>query len=287
MRDFNEHTITQAVIERFADTPDPRLKSILTSLISHLHGFVREIEPSFDEWMAAIQFLTRTGQTCTDKRQEFILLSDTLGVSMLVDTINHRMPEGTTETTVMGPFYVTNPPDFPGGADISGGAKGQPLHAEINVASANGQPVADAVVDVWQSDDDGYYDVQHPNGDLTLRARFRTDSDGRLTFWSILPSSYPIPDDGPVGDMLRASKRHPFRPAHVHFMITAPAHETLVTHVFVDGDQYLNSDPVFGVKESLVTTFEQRGPSRAPDGRSMAGPWRSLRYDFALKPKTR
>jgi hydroxyquinol 1,2-dioxygenase len=187
----------------------------------------------------------------------------------------------------MGPFYIINAPEFPGGADISGGAEGQPLYVEITVASANGRPLADAIVDVWQSDDDGYYDVQRPDGNTRLRARFRTDSNGRLIFWSILPSSYPIPDDGPVGDMLKATKRHPFRPAHVHFMITAPAHETLVTHVFVDGDHYLNSDPVFGVKDSLVMKFEQHGPSRAPDGRSMAGPWRSLRYDFALKPSAR
>lgn len=242
MRNFNEHTITEAVIERFADTPNERLKTITTSLVKHLHGFVRDTEPSFEEWMAAIEFLTRTGQTCTDKRQEFILLSDTLGVSMLVDAINHRMPEGATETTVLGPFCIANPPELPRGADISAGAKGEPLYVDITVSSADGGALADAVVDIWQSDDDGYYDVQHAGGALTLRGRFRTDVSGHLSFRSILPRSYPIPDDGPVGDMLKATARHPFRPAHVHFMINAPGHETLVTHVFVDGDRYLNSD---------------------------------------------
>lgn len=284
MRNFNEHTITEAVIERFSGTPDPRLKAITTSLVQHLHNFVRDIEPSFEEWMAAIEFLTRTGQTCTDKRQEFILLSDTLGVSMLVDALNHRMPAGATETTVLGPFYVANPPEASHGADISGGLKGEPLYVEINVSSADGRPLADAIVDVWQSDDDGYYDVQHSDRALTLRARFRSDSSGHLSFWSILPQSYPIPDDGPVGDMLKATARHPFRPAHVHFMISALGHETLVTHVFVDGDKYLDSDAVFGVKDSLVKTFERHELGRAPDGRNMPRPWRSLRYDFGLKP---
>lgn len=284
MHDFDERSITQAVVERFENTPDPRLKEVMQGLVRHLHGFVREVEPSFDEWLAAIDFLTRTGQMCTDKRQEFILLSDTLGVSMLVDAINNRMPEGTTPTTVLGPFYVAERPELPDGADISGGLKGEPLYIESAVASADGKRLAGAVVDVWQSDDDGFYDVQRPELDgHVLRGRFRTDAEGRFRLWSITPKFYPIPDDGPVGHMIYATKRHPFRPAHVHFMIAAEGHETLVTHVFVAGDPYLDSDAVFGVKDALIRSFEEHGPGAAPDGRSLATPWRSLRYDFGLK----
>lgn len=288
MTDFNEHTITQAVLDRFAGTPDPRLKWVLTSLVRHLHDFVRDVEPSFAEWQGAIEFLTRTGQMCSDVRQEFILLSDTLGVSMLVDAINHRVPAGATETTVLGPFYVRNPPELPNGAEVSPGMPGEPLYVEGTVSAANGERLAGAVVDIWHSDKDGFYDVQNPDGETTGRARFRTDGEGRFQFWTIQPAFYPIPDDGPVGDMLKATKRHPFRPAHVHFMISAPGYETLVTHVFVDGDPYLGSDAVFGVKQSLIHDFTHEAPgTTAPDGRRMDAAWRHLAYDFGLKPDAR
>jgi hydroxyquinol 1,2-dioxygenase len=284
MTDFNEHTITQAVLDRFAETPDPRIKQIMTSLVRHLHDFVRDVEPSFAEWQKAIAFLTRTGQMCSDVRQEFILLSDALGVSMLVDAINHRMPAGVTETTVLGPFYVQGPPELPNGADASPGMPGEPLYVEGTVASADGKRLVGAVVDIWHSDKDGFYDVQRPGMTATGRARFRTDEAGRFHFWTIQPAYYPIPDDGPVGDMLRATKRHPYRPAHVHFMISAPGHETLVTHVFVNGDRYLGSDAVFGVKQSLIRDFTREPPGTAPDGRPMERAWRHLSYDFGLKP---
>jgi hydroxyquinol 1,2-dioxygenase len=285
MRDFNEHNITQAVIDRFAGTPDARLKRIMDSLVTHLHDFVRDVEPSFAEWEAAIKFLTRTGQICDDKRQEFILLSDTLGVSMLVDAINHRMPAGATETTVLGPFYVNGAPVFENGADISGGMLGELLFVEATVAGADGKKLAGAIVDVWQSDDDGFYDVQRPElKDAALRGRFRTDGEARVWFRTILPAAYPIPYDGPVGDMLKATNRHPWRPAHVHFMISAPGYETLVTHVFVAGDQYLDSDAVFGVKNSLISEFPEHPPGKMPDGVESAEPWRHLSYDFGLKP---
>jgi len=285
MRDFNEHNITQAVIDRFAGTPDARLKEIMNSLVTHLHDFVRDVEPSFAEWETAIGFLTRTGQMCDDKRQEFILLSDTLGVSMLVDAINHRMPEGATETTVLGPFYVQGPPEFENGADISGGLKGEMLFVEARVAAADGTPLVGATVDVWQSDDDGFYDVQRPElKDAALRGRFKTNDAAKTWFRTILPAAYPIPYDGPVGDMLRATNRHPWRPAHVHFMIAAPGYETLVTHVFVAGDQYLDSDAVFGVKNSLISEFPEHPPGKMPDGVESATPWRELTYNFGLKP---
>lgn len=283
MTDFNEQTITQAVLDRFADTPDPRLKRIMTSLVRHLHDFIRDVEPSFAEWQEAVEFLTRTGQMCSPTRQEFILLSDTLGASMLVDAINHRMPEGATETTVLGPFYVQDPPEMPLGADVSPGMPGEKLLVEGAVAAAGGGPLAGAVVDIWHSDKDGFYDVQNPEGETTGRARFRADAQGRFHFWTIQPAFYPIPDDGPVGDMLKATKRHPFRPAHVHFMISAPGYETLVTHVFVEGDPYLGSDAVFGVKRSLIRAFTHEPPGTAPDGRRMDAAWRRLRYDFGLK----
>ncbi len=285
MRDLNEHTITQAVLDRFAGTPDPRLKAVLGSLVRHLHDFVRNVEPTFEEWQQAIAFLTRTGQACTGTRQEFILLSDTLGVSMLVDAINHRMPAGATETTVLGPFHVADVPFSPLGADLGAGLAGERLLVEGSVASASGQVLPGAVLEVWQSDNDGFYDVQRPElPGPSLRTQLRADGQGRFHFWTIMPTAYPIPDDGPVGDMLAATKRHPWRPAHLHFMITAEGHETLVTHIFVQGGQYLDSDAVFGVKQSLIQDFTRHAPGRAPDGTDVPGPWHHLSYGFGLKP---
>ena len=281
-RDFNEHSITDAVVERFAETPDPRLKQILQSLVRHAHDFVRDVELTQDEWFAAVQFLTRTGHISDDKRQEFILLSDTLGISMLVDAINHRQPEGATETTVLGPFYVQDPPVRPMGADISAGLSGTPLYLTGQVTSPDGGPLAGATVDVWQSDDDGFYDVQKADEDPSLRARFIAEADGRFSLWTLVPKFYPIPYDGPVGDMLTATKRHPYRPAHIHFMIAHPGFETLVTHLFVEGDPYLDSDAVFGVKQSLVVHLED-GEGPAP-GRAELQGWKQLDHHFGLKP---
>jgi hydroxyquinol 1,2-dioxygenase len=283
VRDFNENNITDAVIDRFKNTPDPRLKKVLTSLVKHLHDFVRDVELTEAEWTQAIAFLTRTGQLCTDKRQEFILLSDTLGVSMLVDAINHRFAKGATETTVLGPFYVQNPPEAAPGADISHGAAGEPLYVDGSILSVDGKPVPNAIIDVWHSDSEGFYDVQLPGlEEPTLRARFHSDAQGRFSFWTILPRYYPIPYDGTVGDMLKASARHPYRPAHVHFMIIADGLETLVTHLFVDGDQYLDTDAVFAVKNSLIRDFTRQAPGIAPDGKKIDTPWRRLHNDFVL-----
>ena len=282
MRNFDEFTITDAVLERVAGAPDARVRQVSEALIRHLHAFVREIEPTQAEWAAGIAFLTRTGHMCDDKRQEFILLSDTLGVSMLVDAINHRQPAGATETTVLGPFYVEGPPEFPCGADISGGMAGQPLFVDGTVATLDGAPIAGAIVDVWHADAEGGYDVQRP-GDLAGRARLRTDTAGRFHFRTTRPSSYPVPHDGPVGQMLEVQGRHPYRPAHVHFMIEAPGHETLVTHVFADGDEYLDSDVVFGVKDSIIRPYTEHAAGTAPDGSAVAEPYARLSYDFRLK----
>jgi hydroxyquinol 1,2-dioxygenase len=286
MRDFNEHNVTEAVLDRFRNMPEGRSKQIMSSFVRHLHDFVKDVEPTVQEWGQAIDYLTRTGKMCTDKRQEYILLSDTLGVSMLVDAINHRGRTGVTDTTVMGPFYVENPPELPLGSDVAKGRRGEPLVVEGTVTSENGCPLANATVDIWHSDSDGFYDVQYPDREeAALRARFRTDSNGRFHFWSIMPTFYPVPYDGTVGEMLNATARHPYRPAHVHFMISADGHETLVTHVFVAGDEYLDSDAVFAVKSSLIHEFPEQPAGVAPDGREMAGHWRKLTYNFSLKPQ--
>lgn len=254
--ELDEHTITDAVIDSLQSTEDPRLREISVALVRHLHDFVREVELTPDEWMDAIRFLTRVGQTCSPTRQEFILLSDTLGVSMLVDMLAHRHGGDITDSTVLGPFYVADAPQLPLGADIAGDATGQPLHVEGSVHGSDGSPLAGASVETWQSDSEGYYDVQLGD-ELRLRARFTADDQGRFHFRTIVPNFYPIPDDGPVGDMLSAQGRHPYRPAHLHFRVNHPGHEELVTHLFVDGDPYLDSDVVFGVRRSLVKQFEQ------------------------------
>ena len=276
----DEESITEAVVRRLDQAPSGRVREISEALVRHLHAFVREVEPTMEEWWAGINFLTRTGQTCSGTRQEFILLSDTLGVSMLVDAINNRAP-GATESTVLGPFYVDDPPRAELGADISGGRHGERLYVDGTVRAADGSRLPGATVDTWHSDTEGYYDVQH-DGEAYMRARFAADGDGRFRFWSVVPSSYAIPDDGPVGQMLQAQGRHPYRPAHVHFMIAAPGYSRLVTHLFVAGDEYLGSDAVFAVKESLVCELERHPPGTAPDGTVLAEPYARLHYDFVL-----
>jgi len=285
MREFDEATITEAVLERVANTPDLRARQVGQALVKHLHAFIREIEPTEAEWEWGIRFLTETGHLCSHTRQEFILLSDTLGVSMLVDAINHRLPSGATETTVFGPFYAA-PPEFASGADIRGHLQGRPMYVAGRVTDTDGRPLAGARVDVWHSDDQGFYDLQRFGDDPRYAGRgcFRSGADGRFHFWTIRPTAYPIPDDGPVGKMLRAQGRHPFRPEHIHFMIVAPGHRKLVTHIFAAGDQYLDSDVVFGVKMSLVEEYRAHHGGEAPDRRAMDGDWFSLEREFRLAP---
>lgn len=285
IREFDEVTITDAVLERVAGAPNIRVRTISQALIRHLHAFIREIEPTEAEWEWGIRFLTETGRRCSDTRQEFILLSDTLGVSMLVDAINHRLPSGTTETTVFGPFYVP-PPEFALGANIRGHLQGQPMHVAGLVTDAEGHPLDGAIVDVWHSDADGFYDLQKldESRHYAGRGHFHTEKDGRFHFWTIRPSAYPIPDDGPVGEMLRAQARHPFRPEHIHFMIVAAGYRKLVTHIFAAGDKYLGSDAVFGVKKSLVEEYRAHHDGAAPDDRTMEGDWFSLDRAFQLAP---
>lgn len=259
MQNIDEHSITQAVIARFEACENPRLKMLMTSLVRHLHDFCRETRLTEAEWFEAIKFLTATGRMCDDKRQEFILLSDTLGVSMLVTAMNNAKPEGATEATVFGPFHVDDAPQVVQDGDIAAGAPGTPMKVQARVVSTSGVPVAGARVDVWQADAQGLYDVQRPELGNTRAARgvLHTDAQGMVRFDTIVPEAYPVPTDGPVGKMLLATGRHPWRPAHVHFKIDAPGYESLITHVFRKGDQYLNSDVVFGVRSSLVAEITQ------------------------------
>ena len=275
MRNLNQDTITQAVIARFADTPDPRLKEIMTSLVQHLHSFAREVKLTEDEWMRGIEFLTAVGHKTDDKRQEFILLSDTLGLSMLTVAMNNDKPAGCTEATVFGPFHVEGAPHYRLGDDVANGAVGQPCEVRGHVRGSGGEPVPGAVIEVWQADAEGKYDVQR-EGTAGHRARgvLESGTQGEYHFKTILAEAYPIPDDGPVGDMLRATRRHPWRPAHLHFMIKAPGYETLITHVFRNGDQYLDSDAVFGVRQSLIADWVKQ-----PDGSYL------VKYDFVLNPR--
>ncbi len=273
-RNFSEKTLTAEVLKRVGKAPDARTRKLIQSLVKHLHAFVREVRPTQEEWFQGIQFLTSTGHMCDDKRQEFILMSDTLGVSMLVDFINYGKIGKATESTVLGPFFVEGAPELPLGATIiKPGTAGEPCIVDCTVKDMKGKPIAGAVIDVWEAGGDGFYDVQKPEG-TNLRARFRSDAAGRFYFRCVKPVSYPVPHDGPVGKMLQATGRHPMRPAHLHFMIEAPGCEKLVTHLFVKGDKYLSSDAVFGVKDSLVVDFKQ-------DKAGVS----TCRYDFVLKPK--
>ena len=282
---FDESNLTDAVIARMEGCESPRFEQIMTSLIRHLHDFAREVELTEEEWFEGIRFLTATGQMCDDKRQEFILLSDTLGVSMLVDAINHRYPAGATDTTVFGPFFVEGAPPLTHWSNVSEGMPGKPCFVSGTVRDTEGRPVEGAVIDVWQTDGvEGLYDVQKREGRMYGRGRITTDAQGRYAFRTVQPVSYPIPDDGPVGKMLRRMGRHPWRPAHIHTMIAHPAHKTLTTHIFVKGDAYLESDAVFGVKDSLVVDFVQHPPGSTPDGGRCDEPFSTARYDFALAP---
>ena len=309
MRNLNESDLTEAVLGKLGGTQDPRLAQILGSLVRHLHAFVRETELTEAEWLAGIAFLTATGQKCDGKRQEYILLSDTLGISMLVDAIANRRPTGATESTVLGPFYVPGAAELPMWADIfpvsspllspvpaPGSSPGNlpatptPAYVEGRVLDLDGRPIHGATLDVWQTDGDGHYDVQR-GGEATIgssstptygRGRFTTHADGHYGFRTTRPVSYSIPTDGPVGQLLRATGRSPDRPAHVHMIVTAPGFAPVTTHLFVAGDPHLDSDAVFAVKQSLIVDFATEAAGPAPDGRDCPVPFFRARYDFRL-----
>ena len=274
---FTEAESVDAVNGRMGQGIDPRLQEVMASLIKHLHAFVKDVQLTQQEWEVAIDFLTRAGQICSGERQEFILLSDTLGVSMLVDAINNRRPDGATENTVLGPFHVVGAPERQMGDPISFDGKGESCLFEGRVTDLQGNPVAGARLDVWSDNADGYYDVQQPGiqPKWNNRGIFTTGADGRYSFVGIKPVSYPIPHDGPVGKMLAALGRHPYRPAHMHFIVTADGFQKVVTHTFVGDDGYIKSDAVFGVKATLVAPYE-----RVENGETV---WRSS-FDFCLMP---
>lgn len=286
-RNLSGETLTAAVLASFSHCASDRLTEIMASLVRHLHAFVGEVQLTEEEWASGIDFLTRVGHITTDQRQEFILLSDVLGVSMQVIGINHQRPAGATESTVFGPFFTANSPRYANGDDMANGAPGEPCYMHGSVRSLDGALIPDARIEVWQADDLGHYDVQYDDLENARgRGHLFSDGSGHYAFWSLLPTAYPIPDDGPVGDLLTAARRSPMRPAHVHFMITAPGYHTLVTHVFAKGDSYLDTDAVFGVKSSLIVPFERHEAGAAPDGRQMDRPYATMRYDFVLAPVT-
>lgn len=285
MRNLDEHTVTAETLACIANAPNPRLKVIMTSLIQHLHEFARETQLTEEEWYQGIQFLTDVGHITDSKRQEFILLSDTLGLSMLVIAQNNRKPADCTESTVFGPFYLSHAPHFPLGADISNGAVGERCFVRATVVSRLGTAIANAQVEVWQADAAGLYDVQYAdNVEHRARGVFHTDAQGRVYFSSVLAEAYPIPTDGPVGRMLKATARDPMRPAHMHFMIETPGYERLVTHVFRDNDRHLDTDAVFGVRSSLITHWQRHDTEATPDGQRAVGPYYTLDFQFVLNP---
>jgi len=276
--------ITALVVASFDGCDDPRLRDVLQSLVRHLHAFAVEMGLTETELMEAVQFLTRTGQRCSDSRQEFILLSDTLGLSMVVDVVNHRRGASATESTVLGPFYVADSPWRSNGDLLTADLTSEPLLVRGQVRDASGQPLQGAIVDVWQNAANMLYAVQDPGQPAgNLRGRFRADSDGRFWFLTIRPVDYPIPDDGPVGDMLSATGRHPWRPAHIHVIVSAPGHRPLTTHIFDADSPHLGSDAVFAVKKSLIRRLQRHEPDDELTPAGVRGPWFTVDCDIVLE----
>jgi hydroxyquinol 1,2-dioxygenase len=285
MQLVTEENITDLAVERWGTAHDPRLAEIMSALVRHVHEFAREVDLSEEEWMAAIQWLTATGQACDDKRQEFILASDVLGLSMLVVQLNHRFEGAATPATVLGPFHIPGSPSMPFGGDMSDGLPGRPLYITGRVTGLDGEPVANAVLDVWQADEEGMYESQIPEIDeARLRATYSTREDGSYCVRTIAPKGYSIPRDGPVGDLIGRTDISHFRPAHVHFLLDVAGYERLITHLFEAGAPYLENDVVFGAKEGLVVAFEEHPPGPAPDGGESAEPFLVAHYDFVLQP---
>jgi len=277
-----EQAVTDEVVASFATSTSDRYREVMTSLVRHLHAFARDVRLTHAEWETAIDFLTRTGQKCDDRRQEFILLSDVLGLSMQTVGINAPASDGATESTVFGPFFVDDAPEVPLGGDLAHGAKGTPCWVSGQVRSTDGTPLAGVRIDAWEADEDGLYDTQYEGNRTAGRGWQTAGANGEYRFWSVLPTHYPIPDDGPVGELIAAAGRGPMRPAHLHFKVTAPGHRALITHVFVAGDEYLRNDVVFGVKDSLIADFAEHDGGTAPDGSTRDGRWTQVQFDLVL-----
>jgi catechol 1,2-dioxygenase len=286
---FEESRSAQVVNDRMTEAADPRLREVAAIFVEHLHAAVKEARLTNDEWMSGIRFLTEVGRMCSDWRQEFILLSDVLGVSMLVDAINSHRPEGSTENTVLGPFHVPNAPRYPHGTNICLDGKGEPLVVRGRVVDHHGQPVAGAIIDVWQTNDDGFYDVQQKGvqPDFNLRGVFTSDAGGGYWFKTVKPRHYPIPDDGPVGRLLAALGRHPNRAAHLHFIVDAPDYDRVVTHIFTPDCPYLREDAVFGVKRSLIADFRSVNDPAEAARLGIGNPFWMVEWNFVLAPTTK
>ena len=278
-----EQRLTEAVVASFSGTPDERLRTLMAALTRHLHAFAREVRLTESEWRAAIGFLTDAGHVTDDKRQEFILLSDVLGLSMQTITINHPAEGDVTESTVLGPFFAAGSPEIAAGGDLAFGAAGEPCWVEGSVRAVDGGPVPGALLEVWEADAEGCYDVQYADARTAARGHLVADADGGFRFWALTPTPYPIPADGPAGRLLAATGRSPMRAPHLHFMVAAPGYRTLVTHIFVAGES-LDGDSVFGVRDSLVKPFV-RSDGPTPDGRVVDGSWAQVRFDIVLAPE--
>ena len=284
MQPVTEANITDLAVARWGTAHEPRLAEIMTALVRHLHELAREVRLTEAEWIAAMQWLTRTGQISDDKRMEFILGSDVLGLSMLVIQMNHQFDQRATPATVLGPFHIDGSPELEFGADMSEGVAGQPLYVHGVVRDIDGHPVGGALLDVWQADTDGAYEAQLEVDEARLRAKYTTRNDGSYCVRTIAPKGYTIPMDGPVGDLISRTDISHFRPAHVHFLVTAQKYEPLITHLFEQGAEYLDSDVVFGTKAELVVPFVAREPGPTPDGGKSTESWVEAHYDFVLQP---
>jgi hydroxyquinol 1,2-dioxygenase len=285
--DYDPQALTAEVMAAFGKCQDPRTRELMVALVKHLHAFAVEVDLKPGEWLKGLDFLTRTGQISTERRPEFILLSDVLGLSMMVVSLAHARSaeslQGVTEATVEGPFYWPDAPEIDQGGDIAVGIKGEPCLYTGRVTDAQGTPLAGALLDIWSGDGEGWYDVQlSATPTMAARGRLRTDAEGRYRFWSIRPFYYPIPTDGPVGELMRGTDRGINRPGHIHMMVTAEGHAPLTTHLFVANSPYLHEDAVFGKRDSLVVDFIEHAPGTAPDGRVLDRPWFTAAYDFRL-----
>jgi hydroxyquinol 1,2-dioxygenase len=278
-----EQNLTDVVLERWKNIPDPRLRQVMGSLIKHLHGFVRDIEPTEKEWATAIDFLTRIGKMCDDKRQEFILFSDVMGVSMLVDSMNHRLASGATPTTVEGPFHVANAPEVADGGDMAKGAPGIPCFVVGKVRDLDGKPVGGAALDLWQTDGEGFYEAQRDVTEPWMRGLYKTRPDGSYVIRTVAPIGYTIPMDGPVGELVKKTSISPMRPAHIHFCLESPGYHRVVTHLFQRGCPYIETDVVYGVKEPLIVDFVEKPAGVAPNGEKVDTPFYVINYDFVLQ----
>lgn len=278
-----EENLTDIVLKRWEDIPDARLKQVMQSLIRHLHAFVRDIEPTGEEWFKAIDFITRTGQMSDNKRQEVILFSDVMGVSMLVDAINHRLPSGATPTTVEGPFHVADAPHLSDGANMAKDAPGIPAFVTGTVRSLDGTPIAGAVLDLWQTDGEGLYESQRGSEEPWMRGIYHSNADGTFSVRTVVPIAYTIPMDGTVGALMARTDISHMRPAHIHFAVSAPGHKAVVTHLFRKGDEFIETDVVYGVKAPLIVDFVKKPGGKAPTGEVLAEPFYEVRYDFVLQ----